>query len=200
MATLRPTTLALLALLASGTVSAATVSYDFTLKATTPNPEVPGTYQPFGFNSATPAQTFQAHLSYEVTGNVATLLDFDLTIGNQSWTESPQQTFLPTLNPDGTLAALFFRADSDGNAQNAADWTDIVEIMVNFGPGQDTFWRAFEGNCLVGANIVFRSCIQGLESDGGISYRVVSSVPEPATAWLGLLSLGALAASRRRRG
>lgn len=199
MATSRLSVVALAALLAAVPASATTVTYDFILEATTPNPDVPGTYQPFGFSTATPAQSFHAQLSYEAVGNAATLLDFDLTIGNQSWSATPQQIFSPTLNPDGTLAALFFRADSDGDPQNPADWQDIVEILINFGPDQSTFWRAFEGNCLVGPNIVFGSCIQGLQTDGGISYRV-TQVPVPATAWLGLLGLGALAAGRRRQG
>ena len=48
-------------------------------------------------------------------------------------------------------------------------------------------------------NVHFRVYKHDEGTAGGISYRV-TSVPEPATALLGLLGLGALAAGRRRRG
>lgn len=193
---------ALTTALAAPLAQAATVvTYDFTLKANTPNAQVPIPHTPFGLTTATPADTFHATLSYIVQGSSATLQDFALTVGTRSWTESPGQTFSPILNADGTLSTLFFRADSDGDAFNAANWQDIVEIMINF--GGSTFWRAYEGNCQVGAGFVQLACIQGVDNDNGvdgISFRITTQqVPEPASLALAGVAFAGLAAARRRR-
>lgn len=175
---------------------AAIITYEFTLRATLPNPDIPGTHQPFGITTATPATPFQARLSYEVTGGSASLVDFEATVGTRSWTGSSAQIFNATLAPDDTLQSLFFRADSDGNGQQP--WEDIIGIFINF--GGSTFWRAFEGNCQSTQQNVFGACLEGREGSNGISYRITRSdpVPEPATLLLvGAAVSGALA--RRRR-
>lgn len=194
----RPIALAALAAALAAPAAQATtvVTYDFSLKATTPNDDVPSLYQPFGFSTATPTDTFHAILSYEVQGTSGKLLDFALTIGNQSWTESPQQQVLSTLNPDGTLLSLIFRADSDGNASQP--WEDIFEIVIS--TNNPSFWRAFEGNCQVPPGAVKLSCIQGVQADGGLSFQVTrQELPEPAPLALATVAFAGLAAARRRR-